>query len=98
MEISLLAEALASTEVYVSNRCVARKPREGAGPLPALLLDRGQLPPTTPVFPWTSERRREWFGDVTIALEDVGGDTPSIGPVADRAALHLHSANRVKPQ
>ena len=45
MEIRLLAEALAPPEVYVSNRCVAnRPPREGAGPLPALLLDRGPLP------------------------------------------------------
>ncbi len=60
MEISLLAEALAPTEVYVSNRRVDKRPlREGAGPLPALLLDRGQLPPITySAHAWAGGRRR----------------------------------------
>ncbi len=46
MEISLLADAPAPSEVYVSNRRMARKPREGVGQLPALLLDQGPLPLT----------------------------------------------------
>ncbi len=53
-------------------------------------------------------RWTEWFGDVTITLED-NGDTLLTGPVVDQAALHgllkkvrdlgmpLISAIRVKP-
>src|SRR5829696_462212 len=34
-------------------------PREGAGSLPVLLLDRGQLPPQPPsALPWAGARRR----------------------------------------
>ena len=72
-----------------------RLPRKGVGPLPALLLDRGQLPllQQPPAFPCAGARRREWFGAVTITLEDDGGDTLLTdtlltGPVADQAALH----------
>jgi hypothetical protein len=53
-------------------------------------------------------RWRDWFGDVTITLED-NGETLLTGPVVDQAALHgllrkvrdlgmpLISAVRVKP-
>ena len=53
-------------------------------------------------------RWRDWFGDVTITLED-NGETLLTGPVVDQAALHgllrkvrdlgmpLISAIRVKP-
>ena len=73
--------------------------RKGAGPLPL------QLPPTAP---WAGARSREWFGDVTITLED-DGETLLTCPVEDQAALHgllrkirdlgtpLISASRVKP-
>jgi hypothetical protein len=64
-------------------------PREGAGPLPVLLLDRGPLPlQLPPAFLWAGTRRREreWFGEVTITLED-DGDMLLNGPGADQAAL-----------
>ena len=53
-------------------------------------------------------RWRDWFGDVTVTLED-NGETLLTGPVVDQAALHgllrkvrdlgmpLISAVRVKP-
>lgn len=53
-------------------------------------------------------RWKDWFGDVTITLED-NGDTLLTGPIVDQAALHgllrkvrdlgvpLISAIRIKP-
>ena len=38
-------------------------------------------------FGWAGARRREWFGDVTITLED-DGETLLTCPVADQAALY----------
>jgi hypothetical protein len=93
MEIRLLAEALAPPEVYVSNRCVGRKPRKGAGPLPALLLDRGPLPPT--ILCLSLGGRKEPRVVRGLDHHPRNGDTPSTGPVADRVALHF--ANRVIP-
>src|ERR671914_2548605 len=50
---------------WPTDRCV-----EGAGPLPALLLDRGPLPFLQPpsAFPWAGGRRRECFGEVLYGL------------------------------
>ena len=70
-----MGDTPAPAEEYDVFCCVAeRPPREGAGPLPAHLLDRGQLPlQLTPTSAWAAEE---------------GGETLLTCPVADQAALY----------